>query len=121
MVKGLVGPPFPPKFANFTTFYVQEERISRNDTFWKPRFGGHQSLKQREFSFRAREARIHCGFVKPPPGFKNGSGFEIEEEDQKFLEECSLVVASAIFGDWDHLRAPLKNRVRRIIQGLGEF
>lgn len=116
VVQGLEVPEFSPNFANFTTRFVEFERRRRNATSWKPLFGGHQTWDQRELSFRARDAKIHCGFVKPLPGSEasattNGTGFEIDEEDTQYMGECTLVVASAIFGDWDHLKPPLKRTV----------
>ena len=58
-------------------------------------------------------SQIHCGFVRPPPGSppSSSTGFDISEEDQAFMNDCRLVVASAIFNDWDRLHPPQRSKV----------
>ena len=58
-------------------------------------------------------AQIHCGFVRPPPGSppSSSTGFGVSEEDQAFMNGCRLVVASAIFNDWDRLHPPQRSKV----------
>ncbi|XP_002960842.2 uncharacterized protein LOC9633575 [Selaginella moellendorffii] len=73
-------------------------------------FGGNFSLEERERSFKIRESMaIPCGFARAgvEPG-REGSGFEIQEEaDMDYLRECrGIVVASAIFGNYDVLKPP---------------
>ncbi|CAI5470577.1 unnamed protein product [Closterium sp. Yama58-4] len=73
----------------------------------RPRFNGHQSLQQREDSFKIQESmRVHCGFVW---GGKvgNGTGFDVSDDDRRFMERCyDIVVVSAIFGAYDVVQQP---------------
>lgn len=70
-------------------------------------FGGHPSLEDRKTSFQIQEyMNVHCGFVKgSQPGA--GTGFDISEDDRMDMDRCSgIVVASAIFGNYDKLQQP---------------
>eukprot|EP00249_Psilotum_nudum_P014361 c24783_g1_i2 orf=397-1842(-) len=69
-------------------------------------FGGHASLEQRDKSFQVQESmQIHCGFVKgSKPGVR--TGFDIDEEDLIDMGKCQVVVASAIFGNYDQMQQP---------------
>jgi len=70
-------------------------------------FGGYPTLKQREDYFNIRESmHVHCGFAKgSTPG--NETGFDIDKEDLFDMEQChGIVVASAIFGNYDELQQP---------------
>jgi hypothetical protein len=70
-------------------------------------FGGYPSLKEREESFNIGDSmRVHCGFVKgSTPGV--GTGFDIDEDDRAEMYACQgVVVASAIFGNYDQLQQP---------------
>eukprot|EP00250_Pteridium_aquilinum_P014028 c21729_g1_i1 orf=1484-2644(+) len=70
-------------------------------------FGGHPSLEERNKSFQVQEhMTVHCGFVKGiKPGV--GTGFNINEEDLADMDKCTgIVVASAIFGNYDLLQQP---------------
>ncbi|CAI7773967.1 unnamed protein product [Closterium sp. NIES-53] len=66
----------------------------------RPRFNGHQSLQQREDSFKIQESmRVHCGFVWGGK-VSNGTGFDVSDDDRRFMERCyDIVVVSAIFGE----------------------
>jgi hypothetical protein len=70
-------------------------------------FGGYPSLEDRAAGFNVREEMtVHCGFVKgPSPGV--GTGYDIDEEDRNAMHSCyGVVVASAIFGNYDQLQQP---------------
>eukprot|EP00250_Pteridium_aquilinum_P004471 c14674_g1_i1 orf=78-1463(-) len=61
----------------------------------RPLFGGYQTWKQREESFKLRpQMKIHCGFMV-------NSGGEMDEEDKMFVKKCRFVVASGIFDGYD--------------------
>ncbi|TKY58848.1 hypothetical protein E2542_SST15920 [Spatholobus suberectus] len=104
-VDGLVE---PKNYMNFTWFSLEyvdhEERTSKNDLF-EPRFGGHQTLEERENSFYAKNQILHCGFVKGPPG-NPSTGFDINEKDKAYMFRCKVAVSSCIFGSSDFLRRP---------------
>ncbi|RDY10342.1 hypothetical protein CR513_05151, partial [Mucuna pruriens] len=104
-VDGLVE---PKNYLNFTWFSLEyvdhEERTSKNDLS-EPRFGGHQTLEERENSFYAKNQTLHCGFVKGPPG-SPGTGFDINEKDKAYMFKCKVAVSSCIFGSSDFLRRP---------------
>ncbi|XP_027346941.1 uncharacterized protein LOC113858472 isoform X1 [Abrus precatorius] len=104
-VDGLVE---PKNYMNFTWFslkYVDhEEKTSKIDLF-EPRFGGHQTLEERENSFYAKNQTLNCGFVKGPPGYPS-TGFDINEKDKTYMFSCKIAVSSCIFGSSDFLRRP---------------
>lgn len=73
------------------TYIVNEPARSRG----RPLFGGYQTWKQREESFKLRrEMKIHCGFI-------TNSGGEMDEQDRNFVKHCRFVVASGIFDGYD--------------------
>ncbi|KAG4959910.1 hypothetical protein AAZX31_13G163200 [Glycine max] len=94
-----------PVLGNLT--YVYEENLSRDGEFGGSDFGGYPTLKQRNDSFDIRESMsVHCGFVR---GIKPGrnTGFDIDEADHFEMEQCNgVVVASAIFGNFDEINEP---------------
>eukprot|EP01018_Ginkgo_biloba_P019979 Gb_41794 [translate_table: standard] len=108
----LVEPGENPKFANFSLQYVESEEAPDGVDNWKPRFGGHQSLDERENSFYARDQKLSCGFVKGPKGSPS-TGFDLSEEDAEFLNTCHIAVSSCIFGNSDNLRTPTGKKVTR--------
>ncbi|KAG6469450.1 hypothetical protein ZIOFF_074167 [Zingiber officinale] len=70
-------------------------------------FGGHPSLMQRNESFTIKESMtVHCGFANGrKPG--QGTGFNIDDDILLEMEECyNVVVASAIFGNYDLMQQP---------------
>ncbi|KMT04237.1 hypothetical protein BVRB_8g183130 [Beta vulgaris subsp. vulgaris] len=86
--------------------YVYEENSSKTE-FGGSEFGGYPSLMQRDDSYDIRESmHVHCGFVKgQKPG--RGTGFDIDDADLADMEQCNgIVVASAIFGNYDLLQQP---------------
>ncbi|XP_052186998.1 probable hexosyltransferase MUCI70 isoform X2 [Diospyros lotus] len=103
----------PKEYANFTEFSIgyidREKKPFQNDQF-KLRFGGHQTLEEREKSFYARNQTIHCGFVKGPEGYES-TGFDLDEKDKSYMHTCSVAVSSCIFGSSDFLRRPASKLV----------
>uniref|UniRef100_A0A0D3AVL3 TOD1/MUCI70 glycosyltransferase-like domain-containing protein n=1 Tax=Brassica oleracea var. oleracea TaxID=109376 RepID=A0A0D3AVL3_BRAOL len=79
------------------------------ETSDKPRFGGHQTLKERERSYSAINQTIHCGFVKG--GLHQGSGFDLSEKDRAYMKNCVVSVSSCIFGSSDFLRRPATKKI----------
>ncbi|KAK2408404.1 putative hexosyltransferase MUCI70 [Trifolium repens] len=98
----------PKNYINFTQFsldYIDhEEKTSENDLY-KPRFGGHPTLAERENSFHVKNQTIHCGFVKGPSGYPT-TGFDLDEKDREYMSSCKVAVSSCIFGSSDFLRRP---------------
>ncbi|KAI3433050.1 uncharacterized protein J3R85_007239 [Psidium guajava] len=97
----------PSSFMNFTQLslhYIEKEENSI------PRFGGHQTLGEREKSFHARSQKLHCGFVKGPARFPS-TGFDLDEKDKLYMNTCKVVVSSCIFGSSDFLRRPTSKRI----------
>ena len=78
---------------------------------WVPKFGGHQSLLEREETYHAKDQTLHCGFVKAPDG-KPETGFELSKDDKEYLSHCHIAISSCIFGSWDNLRTPTNKKVR---------
>ncbi|XP_073312800.1 probable hexosyltransferase MUCI70 [Primulina huaijiensis] len=95
---------FSPVLKNLT--YVHEETLTKSE-FGGSEFGGYPSLRQRNDSFDIKESmKVHCGFVK---GAKPGqhTGYDIDDSDLLEMETCQgIVVASAIFGNFDVIRQP---------------
>ncbi|KAL5704202.1 hypothetical protein ACHQM5_022660 [Ranunculus cassubicifolius] len=109
----LVEPPESEKFSNFLLQYTDSEEIPSGQEQWIPRFSGHQSLKEREESFYARDQRINCGFVKGPIGSLS-TGFDLGEEDMRYMSSCHIAVSSCIFGSSDNVRSPFGKTVTRL-------
>ncbi|PWZ10997.1 hypothetical protein Zm00014a_026208 [Zea mays] len=87
--------------------YVSEDGVTANLSNQGSGFGGHPSLDQRNESFNVNESMtVHCGFVRgKKPG--QGTGFDIKDDDLLEMEQChDLVVASAIFGNYDMIQHP---------------
>ena len=104
----------PKNFMNFTQFsldYVEREEKSFGEI---PRFGGQQTLEEREKSFYARNQKLHCGFVKGPEGFPS-IGFDLDANDKIYMNTCKVVVSSCIFGNSDFLRRPTSKRVNDLL------
>ncbi|CAK7327641.1 unnamed protein product [Dovyalis caffra] len=87
--------------------YVVDENPIKIESHGGSYFGGYPSLKQRNESFDIKESMtVHCGFVK---GNRPGrlTGFDIDEADLLKLEEShEVIVASAIFGNYDIIQQP---------------
>lgn len=103
----------PKDFMNFTQFstsYIHKEEILSGNGIIEPRFGGHQTLEERENSFYARNQTIHCGFVKGQDGYPS-TGFDLFEKDKEYMNMCRIVVSSGIFGSSDFLRIPTRRKI----------
>ncbi|KAF3451472.1 hypothetical protein FNV43_RR07567 [Rhamnella rubrinervis] len=98
-------PSFSPVLKNLT--YIYEENLSRETEFGGSDFGGYPTLRQRTDSYDIRESMsVHCGFVG---GIKPGrnTGYDMDEADLLDMEQCrGIVVASAIFGNFDEINQP---------------
>ncbi|VAH21649.1 hypothetical protein VPH35_010544 [Triticum aestivum] len=87
--------------------YALEDSVTANFSNPGSAFGGHLSLEQRNKSFDITNSMtVHCGFVRgKKPG--QGTGFDISDDDLLEMEQCrELVVASAIFGNYDMIQHP---------------
>ncbi|KAG7024833.1 hypothetical protein SDJN02_13652 [Cucurbita argyrosperma subsp. argyrosperma] len=101
-----IAPSISPILRNLT--YIHEENPKKTEPHGGSDFGGYPSLTQRNDSFNIKESMtVHCGFVKgSKPGYQ--SGFDIDEADLLELEEFhEVIVASAIFGNYDILQQPI--------------
>ncbi|XP_042389791.1 probable hexosyltransferase MUCI70 isoform X1 [Zingiber officinale] len=100
-----LSPSASPILKNLS--YVLKDDLIANESNSGSVFGGHPSLQERTESFDIKESmRVHCGFAKgEKPG--QGTGFDIDEADLLEMEKChDVVVASAIFGNYDILQQP---------------
>ncbi|KAL9252829.1 putative hexosyltransferase MUCI70 [Drosera capensis] len=109
----LVEPLESRKFSRFSLQYTEVEEKPIGLENWEPRFAGHQSLQEREDSFIARDQKINCGFVKGPEGYPS-TGFDLAEDDSRYMSKCHIAVASCIFGNSDRLRSPYGKTVSRL-------
>ncbi|KAL4574199.1 hypothetical protein LXL04_021025 [Taraxacum kok-saghyz] len=94
----------PKSFWNFVNFSLQYVETENTIT---PRFGGHQTLTEREQSFHATNQTVHCGFIKGSPS----TGFDLQNEDKMFMNSCTVAVSSCIFGSSDFLRRPTSKMI----------
>ncbi|KAL3824133.1 hypothetical protein ACJIZ3_020162 [Penstemon smallii] len=93
------------KFTDFSLDYVERDDKTHLNGSIEARFGGHQTLREREQSYHATNQTIHCGFVSGPDGFPT-TGFDLDDKDKKYMITCKVVVSSCIFGSSDFLRRP---------------
>lgn len=107
----LVEPLESRKFARFSLQYTGVEEKPNREVPWEPKFAGHQSLKEREESYIAHNQKINCGFVKGPKGSPH-TGFDLSEDDSKYISSCHIAVSSCIFGNSDRLRSPMGKTVQ---------
>ncbi|KDO62491.1 hypothetical protein CISIN_1g007884mg [Citrus sinensis] len=101
------SPSESPVLQNLT--YIHDENPVKTETHGGSDFGGYPSLKQRNGSYEIKESMtVHCGFVKGSrPGRQ--SGFDLDEFDLTELEQFhDVIVASAIFGNYDLIQQPKK-------------
>lgn len=108
------------KFARFNLQYTEMEEKPSTTQPWEPRFSGHQSLREREISFVARDQTVNCGFIKGPEGTPS-TGFDLAEDDINYISKCHIAVISCIFGNSDHLRTPTGRSVRILLNFNCEF
>lgn len=106
----IVEPLESRKFVRFSLQYTEMEEKPIGDEEWEPRFAGHQTLQEREESFIARDQKINCGFVKGSKGYPS-TGFDLAEDDAKYISSCHIAVVSCIFGNSDRLRIPVEKMV----------
>lgn len=99
----IIEPEDDIKFTHFSLGYVEKE-MALNETV-EARFGGHQTLKDREKTYYATNQTIHCGFVSSPDGSQS-TGFDLDGKDKEYMNTCRVVVSSCIFGSSDFLRRP---------------
>ncbi|KAM1417624.1 hypothetical protein ACFX1Q_021906 [Malus domestica] len=109
-VEYLVEPWEVRNFTHFSLEYIDQEGLPSRSNMYEPRFGGHQTLEEREQSFFAKNQTLHCGFVKGPPGFSS-SGFDLDVKDKAYMNGCKIVVSSCIFGSSDFLRRPTSKKM----------
>ncbi|OIT36698.1 PREDICTED: uncharacterized protein LOC109241737 [Nicotiana attenuata] len=109
----IVEPLESRKFARFSLQYTETEDRPVDNANWEPRFAGHQSLEERKESFLARNQKINCGFVGGPEGTPS-TGFDLAEDDAKYISSCHIAVVSCIFGNSDRLRIPVGKMVSRV-------
>ncbi|KAL3508679.1 hypothetical protein ACH5RR_028080 [Cinchona calisaya] len=87
--------------------YFREENPIKTEPHGGSDFGGYPSLKQRNDYFNVdRSMIVHCGFVR---GCRAGdsTGFDIDMADLREMDEFhDIVVASAIFGNYDIIQQP---------------
>ncbi|CAL9193252.1 uncharacterized protein LOC103989102 [Musa acuminata AAA Group] len=106
----IVEPLHGKKIASFSLQYTRIENRPNGLENWEPRFAGHQTLEEREVSFIAQDQTINCGFVRGPTGSPS-TGFDITEDDVKFMSSCHVAVSSCIFGNSDRLRTPFSKTI----------
>ncbi|KAK1300112.1 hypothetical protein QJS10_CPB13g00672 [Acorus calamus] len=107
----LVEPVENHRFTRFSLQYTEVEDKPTGVEDWVPRFAGHQSQKDREESYYARDQRINCGFIKGPKGSPS-TGFDLAEDDIRFMSSCHIVITRSsrknvcfvMFMDEDTLR-----------------
>ncbi|KAG1328126.1 hypothetical protein COCNU_01G020600 [Cocos nucifera] len=109
----LVEPLESKKFSRFSLQYKEVEDSSNDLENWEPRFAGHQSPQEREESYYARDQIINCGFVRGPKGSPS-TGFDMAEDDVRYMSRCHIAVSSCIFGKSDNLRTPYNKVVTRL-------
>ncbi|ONI30792.1 hypothetical protein PRUPE_1G273000 [Prunus persica] len=109
-IEYLVEPKEVMNFTQFSLQFIDQEGIPSHSNIYEPRFGGHQTLEEREQSFFAKNQTLHCGFIKGPPGFSS-TGFDIDAKDKAYMNECKIAVSSCIFGSSDFLRRPTSKKI----------
>ncbi|KAF7111831.1 hypothetical protein CFC21_111793 [Triticum aestivum] len=74
--------------------------VDKRDKDSPPLFGGRQTWKQREESFKLNATmKVHCGFMK-------NSGADMDAVDVEYIQKCKFVVASGIFDGYDAPHQP---------------
>ncbi|RZR96219.1 hypothetical protein BHM03_00025201 [Ensete ventricosum] len=92
----------PDTIPKFLKYVLEDDHQGNANENSQPLFGGHQSWKQRENSFKLNTTMkviVHCGFMK------NG-GAEMDAVDVKYAKKCRFVVASGIFDGYDTPHQP---------------
>lgn len=99
--------------SDFSLEYISKEEFSSDNALVETSFGGHQTMKEREKSFHARDQKLHCGFVQGSGDYKN-TGFDLDERDKSYMKNCLVAVSSCIFGSSDFLRRPTSKKVNEL-------
>ncbi|KAI5411881.1 probable hexosyltransferase MUCI70 [Lathyrus oleraceus] len=90
-----------------TLTYAHNENMFPTEPEGGSDFGGYPTMEERDASFDIKETmKVHCGFVK---GSRPGrlTGFDFDEEDLLELDQYhDIIVASAIFGNYDVIQQP---------------
>lgn len=60
------------------------------------------------------DQKINCGFVRGPKESPS-TGFDLGEDDSKYLSSCHIAVLSCIFGNSDRLRVPTGRTVWTLV------
>ncbi|KAK7244292.1 hypothetical protein RIF29_39112 [Crotalaria pallida] len=90
-----------------TLTYVHDESPIKSEPHGGSDFGGYPSLEERDAAFDIKGSMtVRCGFVKGSrPGRQ--TGFDFDEEDLLELDQYhDVIVASAIFGNYDVIQQP---------------
>ncbi|XP_059662647.1 probable hexosyltransferase MUCI70 isoform X2 [Cornus florida] len=99
------SPSVSPMLRRLT--YFHEKNPIKDKPHGGSDFGGHPSLDQRNASFNIEESMtVNCGFIK---GCRPGhhTGFDIDEAELRELQQFhEVIVASAIFGNYDIIQQP---------------
>ncbi|KAF5739246.1 hypothetical protein HS088_TW12G00448 [Tripterygium wilfordii] len=109
-VDHIIDPKEIRNFSKFSLEYIRQGEETFQSDLFEPRFGGYQTLEEREKSFNARNQTVHCGFIDGPPG-TSSTGFVLDEKDKAFMNTCQVVVSSCIFGNSDFLRRPTSKQM----------
>ncbi|KAL6566472.1 hypothetical protein OROGR_002087 [Orobanche gracilis] len=104
-VNYIIEPEDNSNFTYFSSKYVESDARTLLNETTDAQFGGHQTLKDREKSYRATNQTIHCGFVSRSH-VTSSTGFDLDEKDRTYMSACKVVVSSCIFGSSDFLRRP---------------
>ncbi|KAG8067981.1 hypothetical protein GUJ93_ZPchr0005g14941 [Zizania palustris] len=87
--------------------YLFEDNLISKESNSGSLFGGYPSLEERDKSYNIKDSMtVHCGFARGKiPGVN--TGFDIDEADLFDMWQCQgIVVASAIFGNYDIMQQP---------------
>lgn len=109
-VNHIIEPKDVRNFGQFSLQYVNVEENPLGTNLHESQFGGHQTLGEREKSFKATNQTLHCGFVKGSPGSPS-TGFDLAEKDKAYMSNCLVAVSSCIFGSSDFLRRPASKQI----------
>ncbi|EYU31798.1 hypothetical protein ABFS82_11G036900 [Erythranthe guttata] len=80
--------------------YIMEDKIATNGNQSSPLFGGHQTWKERDESFKIKpDMKVHCGFIQ-------GGGEDMAQKDIEYVKKCRFVLATGIFDAYDTPHQP---------------
>ncbi|XP_071688837.1 uncharacterized protein [Rutidosis leptorrhynchoides] len=91
---------FPSKFVQSLSYFEVDDNANTTGSDSFPLFGGHQSWKQRDDSFKLKSSmKVHCGFMRD-------GGADMSLKDIEYVKKCKFVVASGIFDKYDTPHQP---------------